>query len=278
MLAQRLKRWIRARRDAIRLVALDLRDALRGRSDPLIPPRRLLYDGPRDPEVFRQNGLEFLRHYVDLCRLRRDEAVLDVGSGMGRKTVPLTRYLSSSARYLGIDVNPRGVHWCRSRISSRFPNFEFRHLDVCNGRYNPRGKMRDDTVTFPCPSESVDFVVMASVFTHVLAKGVERYLAETARVLRPETGRCLISFFLLDSESSAGIAAGRSAFEFPHRRGEYAVEDADRPEQAVAYEASWVERSFDRAGLTITQVFPGSWSGRSPALSFQDLVIAQRSR
>ncbi|HUP22826.1 MAG TPA: class I SAM-dependent methyltransferase [Thermoanaerobaculia bacterium] len=228
--------------------------------------------------MFRENGREFLHHYVERCGLEPHESVLDVGSGMGRKTVPLTRYLSPCARYLGLDVNLRGVQWCRSRISSRFPNFEFGHLDVFNGRYNPRGALQSETVTFPCPSGSVDFVVMASVFTHMLPGGVERYLRETARVLRPDTGRCLITFFLLDAESVAGIAAGTSAFGFAHRRGEWAIEDPDRPEEAVAYHASWVGRRFDEAGLTIAEVFPGSWSGRSPAVSFQDLVLARCAR
>ncbi len=248
---------------------------MRGRRDPLVPPRRLLFDGPRDPAAFLENGREFLRHYVDLCSLRRDESVLDVGSGIGRKTVPLTTYLSPSARYVGMDIHRRGIAWCRSRISSRFPNFEFRHVDVFNGRYNRRGTIRDAEFRFPFTDEKFDFVVLGSVFTHMLPAGVAQYLRETARVLRPGTGRCLISFFLLDPESEAGIAAGRSVYRFASRHDDYAVENPDLPEDAIAFDEVLIRRLYAEAGLEISAIHPGSWSGRENAVSFQDLVVAR---
>jgi len=37
------------------------------------------------------------------------ENFLDVGSGLGRKTIPLTRYLNRDASYVGIDVSPEGI-------------------------------------------------------------------------------------------------------------------------------------------------------------------------
>ncbi len=271
---RRLASWLRRQREEVRLRALDLADVVRRRRDPLVPPRRLMFDGPRDPGLFLENGREFLGHYVELCGLGPDEAVLDVGSGVGRKTVPLTGYLSPRGRYEGLDVNRRGVAWCRARISARFPNFRFQHVDVYNRRYNPRGTLRDADYAFPFPDDSFDFVVMASVLTHMLPAGVARYLRETARVLRPE-GRCLISFFLLDPESEAGIAASESAFRFAHRFAHHAIEDPDRPEDAVAYDAARVRGLYAAAGLEIAAVHPGGWSGRGGHLSFQDLVVAR---
>ncbi len=269
-----LRRWLRRQREEAHLVALDLADFLRRRRDPLVPPRRLMFDGPRDPEIFRQSGAEFLRHYRDLCRLGSDEHVLDVGSGIGRKTVPLTAYLSPRARYAGLDVNRRGVEWCRDRISSRFPNFEFHHIDVFNRRYNPRGTMADADYRFPFPDRSFDFVVLASVFTHMMPAGVRHYLEEVARVLRP-SGRCLISFFLLEAESEAGIEASKSDFSFRHRREDHAIEDPERPEDAVAYDLELVRRAYAGAGLEIAELHPGSWCGRQQALSYQDLVLGR---
>ena len=84
----------------VRLAALyfvsflrDATDLLLGRSDPLIPPTRLRFDGPQDFLTFKRNGEEFLRHYIELCDLKPNEKILDVGCGIGRKTVPLTKYL-----------------------------------------------------------------------------------------------------------------------------------------------------------------------------------------
>jgi ubiquinone/menaquinone biosynthesis C-methylase UbiE len=278
----RISTWLRRRREAVRENALDAADFLLGRRDPLVPPRRLLFDGPRDPDLYRRNGREFLGHYRDLCGLGPRERMLDVGSGIGRKTVPLTTYLAPEAAYEGLDVHRRGVDWCRSRITSRFPNFRFHHVDVYNRRYNPGGRIDEASFRFPCPDESFDFVVMASVFTHMMPAGVARYLRETARVLAPETGRCLISFFLLHPESEAAIAASRSVYRFAHRRGDHAVEAPELPEDAVAYEEPSVRRLYAEAGLEISAVHHGSWYGPESssraAVSFQDLVVARLPR
>lgn len=255
------------------LAAQDLADLALGRRDPLIPPRRLLYDGPRDPQIFRANGLEFLEYYREICHLQPDEHVLDVGSGMGRKTVPLTTYLSPQGRYVGIEINRRGVKWCRSRISSRFPNFEFRHIDVHNRRYNPTGTTTDAEYSFPFADHSFDMVVLASVFTHMLPSGVSRYVSEISRVLRPGSGRCLVSFFLLNRSAEQGIRSSSSDFSFVHRWENHAVEDAAEPENAVAYNESFVRSLCEEAGLEVTSVYPGSWCGRSEHLSYQDLLL-----
>jgi len=267
---------LRGLREEARLLARDLGDALLGRRDPLIPPRRLMYDGPRDPEIFRANGREFLDHYRKLCGLKPDERVLDVGCGMGRKTIPLMDYLSPRGQYVGLDVNPDGVRWCRSRISQTHSNFRFLEIDVKNRRYNPEGAAEDSEYRYPFPDESFDFVVLASVLTHMLPPGVARYLEETARVLEPGSGRCLVSFFLLNEESEAGISALRSQFRFLHRRSDHAVEKVDRPEDAVAYEEDSVVAMVESSGLHVVDIHRGSWSGRPGSLSFQDLVVARK--
>ena len=105
--------------------------------------------------------------------------------------------------------------------------------------------------------------------------GVERYLHEIARVLRPGTGRCLISFFLLDPESEDAIRSRRSEYRFAHRSDSHAIEDPQRPEDAVAFEESWVRRTYAEAGLEITDIHRGCWCERQDCLSFQDMVVAR---
>ena len=270
-----LGKWILRQREAALFAARDTADLLLGRRDPLVPPRRLLFDGPRDPQVFLANGREFLGHYRDLCQLGRDEDILDIGSGIGRKTVPLTSYLSQQATYVGLDVNRRGVRWCREHISKRFPHFRFEHIDVFNRRYHPAGTVEDKDFRLPFAAASFDFVVLASVFTHMFPAGVEQYLREIDRVLRPETGRCLISFFLLEPESERGIAAGASDYRFAHRRDRHAIEDPSRPEDAVAYDEAYVHRIYAAAGLEVAAIHRGSWCGRSRCVSYQDLVVGK---
>src|SRR5258706_2043680 len=89
---------------------------------PLVPPVKQMYEGPATVEEFKSNGEEFLDIYTRLCGLQRNERMLDVGCGMGRKTLPLTQYFDGSATYEGIDVSAAGVEWCRKQITPRFPN------------------------------------------------------------------------------------------------------------------------------------------------------------
>jgi len=264
--------------DEVVMRSRDVKDTLRGRRDPLVPPRRLMFDGPRDPALFRQSGQEFFRFYIDLCGLRPDERILDMGSGIGRKTVPLVDFLDANGRYVGLDINRVGISWCSRNITQRWPNFEFQHIDVHNRRYNPKGQTLDTDLHFPFDDESFDFVVMASLFTHMFPGGVRRYLHETARVLKRTRGRCLISYFLLNDDSEAGIDSGRSVFRFPIRREDHAIEKEHRPEDAVAYDEAYVGELYDRAGLEITAVHRGQWAGNSSNLSFQDLIIARHKR
>lgn len=258
------------------LWAKDLADQLLGRRDPLTPPRRMMFDGPRDRAAFAANGAEFLRYYRDLCHLQPDETILDIGSGIGRKTIPLTRYLSQAGRYEGLDVNKMGVDWCQQQITSRFPNFHFQQIDVYSSRYNPTGTQQADNYQVPFAQEHFDFAVLASVFTHMFAAGVQRYLTEIARVLKPGTGRCLISYFLLNPESEQLQSSQASGVYFPAAHGVYRVKSAAQPEDAVAFDEAYIRQIYAACGLEIVQIYYGSWCGRKDFLSYQDLILARK--
>jgi len=159
----------------------------------LIPPLELMYDGPVGFEEFKTNGEEFFRYYTELCDLKPYERMLDVGSGIGRKTFLLTDYLNDEGSYEGLDIVKKGIDWCTERITRKYPRFKFQLIDVCNQHYNPTGRYKASEYRFPFADESFDFAVLCSVFTHMLAEDVEHYLCEVARVLKTG-GRCLISF------------------------------------------------------------------------------------
>ena len=163
----------------------------------LIPPLELMHDGHVGFEEFKTNGEEFFRYYTKLCDLKPYERMLDVGSGIGRKTFLLTDYLNDEGSYEGLDIVEAGIHWCTERITRKYPRFKFQLIDVCNQHYNPTGKYKASEYRFPFADESFDFAMLCSVFTHMLAEDVERYLCEAARVLKTG-GRCLASFFLLN--------------------------------------------------------------------------------
>jgi ubiquinone/menaquinone biosynthesis C-methylase UbiE len=229
------------------------------------PARELMYDGPAD--AWEANGREFLEHYEGLCSLKPHERMLDVGCGIGRKTLPLLGYLTPPGSYEGFDCNYLGVRWCQENISPRYPNFRFQHVDVYAPGYNPSGQINPAGFHFPYQNNEFDFVMLGSVFTHLGHGGVKNYLGEIQRVLKPG-GRCLITYFL------------RSAYETAHAMFPYPClggwcQDGKFPEKAIAYDEGHIRTLYQDAGLDIDGVFYGSWSG-SKGLSYQDMILAYK--
>lgn len=164
-------------------------------------------------------------------------------------------------------------------ITSRYPRFRFQHADIYNKEYNPHGTLQASGYRFPYADESFTFVFLTSVFTHMLPPDVRHYLDEIQRVLRPG-GRCLVTWFLIDSVARANIDGGKTAPARCFRRdlGGYWVVEAQTPEAAVAYLEADVRELYRMAGLTVREpIVYGAWSGRSGASNHaQDIVTAQK--
>jgi SAM-dependent methyltransferase len=238
-----------------------------------VPPDELIFVGPGD---FKAVGEEHLRYCIDLGALQPDHAVLDVGCGIGRMAIPLTRYLSEAGSYDGFDVVDFGIDWCRANISPRFPNFQFEHADVFNRSYNVLGGYEACEYSFPYAAERFDFAFAVSVFTHMLPDDVENYVYETARVLRPG-GRSLSTFFLMNPEAEHLLSLRRSQLNFKYSSRRHRTVSALIPEDAVCHEESFIRGLYARYGLEVeSPVRYGSWGGRPEFLTFQDVVIATK--
>lgn len=245
-----------------------------GKQADLVPPLDLMDDGPRDYAIFKQNGEEFFDIFVNLCGLKPSHKVLDVGSGMGRKILPLLNYLTRGS-YEGLDLIETQVNWCQDKISSKYPNFQFQRIDVWNEHYNPSGKVKASEYRFPFEDKEFDFVILGSVFTHMFTGDMTHYMSEINRVLKPGA-KGMISYFLLNPESEKLIAQGKSTINLV-----YEVEQgckADNPnklETAVGHDERKVMELYERFGMR-SQVFYGSWCGRTEFLSYQDIVVLEK--
>src|SRR6058998_2088843 len=133
---KRLRRGARRAFDYLAAAHIDLRLWLTGKADPELPPLRMRFVGMGD---FRAIGEEMLNLLVHYGGLRRTDRVLDIGSGIGRVAIPLTRYLEPSATYDGFDIVKSGVDWCRGHITPRHPNFRFHLVGVRSSEYRSRG-------------------------------------------------------------------------------------------------------------------------------------------
>ncbi len=221
---------------------------------------------------FFDAGLEFFKILLDECNLQRTSSILDVGCGVGRMAAPLEFFLSSQGSYLGFDIMPEGIEWCTRKVTPRRPNFVFLKADIYNSFYNPSGKQRPENYRFPCNDQTCDIVLSTSVMTHLLPDAMRRYVAETARVLKPG-GVSLHTFYLVDDFAENCIARGESRYPFREAAG-YMTSDPSAPEQAIALRDATVEAAYDAAGLS-AHIRRGSWCGRD-GLSYQDIVIGRR--
>ena len=190
--------------------------------------------------------------------------------------VPLTKYLNSGGRYEGFDVVAEGIEWCREKISSKFPNFNFQIADIFNKDYNPKGKYLASEYKFPYPGENFDFVFLTSVFTHMLPKDVENYLSEIYRVLKPGS-ICLATYFLLNEESVSLMNNNMSSMNFQFGSGVYRSTHKTIHEAVVAYQEDYIKGLYSKIGYKISEpIHYGSFCGREKYLSFQDIIIASK--
>ena len=233
---------------------IDLRLFLTGKSEKDLPPLRLRDVGWGD---FRAIGEE-MAALLQRNGLRAGDRVLDIGCGVGRVAIPLTRFLTGS--YEGFDIVRRWVRWCSRHITKRHPNFRFTHANIYNSHYNRRG-VAASTFRFPYDDASFDFAFATSVFTHLDLDAARHYLAEAHRVLRPG-GRLVATFFFTD-----GVREG-AALDFKVDRGEYRLLDERDPDWAIAFDP----RALDFSQWESHTITPGAWRGLGGE-TYQDVVV-----
>lgn len=222
---------------------------------------------------FKDIGEEFLRHFIKLGGLKPNERILEVGSGIGQKVIPLTKYLTTG-NFEGFDIVTEGIKWCKENITNKFPNFHFQLADVYNMLYHPEGKYEASEYKFPFEDESFDFVYLTSVFTHMRPKELENYFSEIVRVLKRKE-RCLITYFILNDESLTLINNKSSSLDFKYEFGVYRTVNKEVHESAIAYDIKFIREIYKKYGLTILEpIYFGYWCDREKVLSYQDIIIA----
>ena len=258
LLPLRVRRAIRGMRSSR---VAGIADALEALVDPrvrrgILPPSSLRgYVGAA--ASFEDVGAEFAGYLRDLAGLAAHETLLDYGCGVGRMALPLTLWLRGS--YLGMDVDPRCIDWCRHHITPTHPNFRFIRLDIRNARYNPRGRVEPLDVRLPL--ETVDVAVAASVFTHLRRADTVHLLGELGRVAT----RGLISAYVLDTEDP----------RLPVRDGPARYANAVVPEEMVGYQRDWFEGALRAAGFDSIVCLSGRWRGGHGPTE-QDLFVVAR--
>jgi len=237
-----------------------------GQRDLLTPPAGVF----RDPD--RMDGSHDLREFVTIGEstvawlieegLEPDDNVLEIGCGIGRMAVPLLRHLDTGS-YVGIEIDPQKVEYCRATVGKLAANFTFEHADVFNRYYNPEGRLRGREYVFPFEPESFDFVFLISVFTHMLPADMEHYLAQIASVMAPGAV-CISSFLLTPTPMGPPMHRVSDVCE---------ILDLEEPEHGVIYLEQYIKERFAESGLRIDRLFPRRGD---PSTRPQDLVVASK--
>lgn len=241
--------------------------------DSLVPPEELVDQQNIGQGSFKRIGEEMIGAIIRRGYLTPTDRILDVGSGLGRLARPLTSYLAKPGEYHGMEISKDSVDWCKAKYA-RHPNFRFQWIDVWSKLYNPQGAVQATNFTFPYEAAFFDFVLLASVFTHMCLEDTDHYLSEVARVLRPG-GKCFITYFLISPDV-------KDQFEKHIREGTWfrikggAIQDREVPEKVVALREDAIKEIYQKYGLNIETVAYGTWCARTikPLFGYQDDIWA----
>lgn len=108
------------------------------------------------------------------------KSVFELGCGTGRfASILLSRYLPSSASYLGIDISSTMVELTKGLIAP----------------YGDRAKVieTDGSMSFPLANRSVERVVATYIFDLLSESDINRAVSESRRVLSTNGKLCLVS-------------------------------------------------------------------------------------
>ena len=270
---KRLRRRARQGLEYLAAAHIDLRLWLTGKADPELPPLRMRFVGMGD---FRAIGEELLGLLVRYGGLRPSDRVLDIGCGIGRVAIPMTRYLDPAATYDGFDIVKRGIDWCSRHITPRHPNFHFSLVDVRSSEYRDGGGADASRFRFPFGDHSFDFAFATSLFTHLVFAETRQYLRESYRVLAPG-GRLFATFFLVDDFAKSKLPSRDPRFQFAYADGPQRLANADNPAAGVAIEQSAALELIREAGFAAHEIHYGQWCERPGGVTFQDVVVCTKA-
>ncbi|NEP88204.1 MAG: glycosyltransferase family 92 protein [Okeania sp. SIO2C2] len=223
---------------------------------------------------FQSNAFKWLGYLIQRTGLKPTDSILDIGCGIGEVAYGLAYYLTSRARYEGIEFSEKVINWAKEEITSRKPNFNFQWHNIYHPIYNTKGTIPTKEFILPYPQASFDVICISNLFTHLSNIDLRNYLYQIQRVLKVG-GKCLFACFLINSESQKLIADGKSSQNLVNEiEGGFCL-DLELPEKTIGFQESLLIDWIKESGLTIVGKYYGSWCGRK-SFTYQDLLIVEK--
>jgi SAM-dependent methyltransferase len=207
-----------------------------------LPRRDLRFNGP-DQQVdscYLASAIAEAKRVVAVMDYGPEGLLVDIGCGQGRLAIGLIRDLPN-ARYLGLDVSARSIEWCTNNLEKRHPSYQFRHIDLVNARYNPRGNALASAFRLPVTTGAAHIVYMWGVVTNMEPEHLGTYAQEIGRILRPG-GKLFLTANVEASVPKVSIN--------PEHYVAFVCKD---PLHIVRYDKQYFLDVFQGAGLKLTQ-------------------------
>lgn len=240
--------------------------------------------GGSDPEAVGDACYGILKRYVTMNASSR---LLDFGCGIGRVLLSVLKHQPGIGHVTGLDIMPQVIRFCDEQIATVLPRTSFELMQGSNDHYDEFIKAagaaspRSQAEILKAYGSHFTAAYAFSVFTHLEKADFKSLLGFLAQVLEPG-GELLFTGFLLTPYSRRAIEQRDTLFPF----GETAYEEdgqifvgnvSDRL-GFIAFDLALVEQMVFDAGLVITQVEHGSWTGAGFSSSLQDVIVCRRPR
>ncbi len=209
--------------------------------------------------------------------------VIDFGCGIGRVAAYVLAREQPPRGFLGIDIMPPVIEFCRAELQPHFPKAVFELAEGANDHYD---RYIDDAI----PARSLDALTAqyGTRFTHAYAFSVftHLYAADFVAALRfvgsllGTRGEFLFTAFTLTDFARQRIA-DRST-DFPVEQHEYLeggrvlIGNPADPLAFIAYDRDLIEAMVAEAGLVLTKSEYGTWMGGKLGESFQDVYVCRK--
>lgn len=236
------------------------------------PPRVINYAGSGDFAKIGDNTVQLLVKY---SALSSNQKVLEIGCGIARNALALRRKFHDGIHYTGFDVVRYGIAWSKKHFGNDNLNYKFKHADVFNSFYNPRGKLKPTEYFFDYHDSSFDLVFATSVFTHMQEREFYHFIDESMRVLRPG-GNLYFTAFIWNGDSIKTCESGVASFSFKFTSGFSRLEKKEEPDVAVAHNEERLFEFLERFPISNVSYHAGTWRG-GDGIDFQDIVVVKKS-
>lgn len=213
--------------------------------------------------------------------------ILDVGCGTGIMAIASEPFIIDQGKYIGIDVMPGDIEFCKGHYPSS--HFAFEHLPVFNSAYSP--DQNKNRLQWDVKDSSIDAVTALSVWTHFNEEDAIFYFTEIDRVLKPN-GVAIVTFFLLDAVYYNSLSSRDNnhskyhmdrqimwVFDIPCSRSNnwFCPKWAKTPEDAIGLNNNGLNTILEGTGLKLKSIYPGNWK-EIPGVFFQDILVFKKGQ